>query len=104
MSNLKQALQGAREDLARSEKSGKAAEMNLQLAITQHDRTIANLRRQLVDFNDLRTRNQSLEQSVAEMREELDEKEELLKRKCDEIEANDDKAIAYVLFSEYSCS
>lgn len=68
--------------------------MNLQLAITQHDRTIVNLRQQLKDFGENRAQMLSLQQTVAELKEELDEKEDLLKRKCDEIEANDDKAIA----------
>jgi myosin protein heavy chain len=84
----------ARENLSRSEKSSKAAEMNLQLAITQHDRTIANLRQQLKDFDEDRTRILQLQQTVAELKEEIEEKDELLRRKCDEIEANDDKAIA----------
>ena len=96
MSNLKQQLTTARENLARSEKSGKAAEMNLQLAITQHDRTIANLRQQLKDLDEDRSLILQLQQTVAELKEEIEEKDDLLRKKCDEIEANDDRAIACV--------
>ena len=81
-------------DLARSEKAGKAAEMNLNLQNAQHKRETAELQKEL---SMLRVRP-NLEQALTELEERNTEMEDLLRAKCAEIEENDDRVLEYVFF------
>jgi hypothetical protein len=79
-------------DLARSEKSAKAAEVNLSLQGAQHKREMADLQREL---SHLRSQP-NLTDAVSELEERNNEMEALLRSKCTEIEENDDRALEYV--------
>lgn len=78
--------------MARSEKSAKAAEVNLSLQGAQRKREMADLQRELTL---LRTQP-NLTDAVSELEERNNEMEELLRSKCIEIEENDDRALEYV--------
>ncbi|KAF8910136.1 hypothetical protein CPB84DRAFT_1672964, partial [Gymnopilus junonius] len=80
-------------ELAHSEKSWKAAEVNLSLQNAQHKRETTELQREL---SALRTRP-NLDSALAELEERNNEMEELLRAKCAEIEENDDRVLEYVL-------
>ncbi|KAF9531931.1 hypothetical protein CPB83DRAFT_785717 [Crepidotus variabilis] len=88
-STLKGDLERLREDLARSEKACKAAEVNLSLQNAQHKRETTELQREL---SNLQSRP-NLEGALSELEERNNEMEELLKAKCAEIEANDDRVL-----------
>ena len=82
-----------RDALSHSERTGKAAEMNLLLMGQQHERTVASLRAQLKEHEKDAERIQKLQQIVGEMREQISEMEACLRAKNAEIEENDDKFI-----------
>ena len=63
--------------------------MNLNLQSAQHKREMSNLNR---DLASLKARP-NLEEALAELEQRNNEMEELLRRKCAEIEENDDRAI-----------
>ncbi|KAF8899077.1 hypothetical protein BD779DRAFT_58470 [Infundibulicybe gibba] len=73
---------------------GKAAETNLNLQSAQHKRETMDLHREL---SSLRSRP-DLENSLKELQERNNEMEELLRTKCAEIEANDDRVLEYAFF------
>lgn len=85
-------------DLAHSEKSAKAAEVNLSLQGAQHKREMADLQRELT----LLRSQPNLRDAVAELEERNNEMEALLRTKCTEIEENDDRALEYVRFTYVS--
>ena len=89
---MKSDIECAKADLARSEKSWKAAEVNLSLQNAQHKREMTEVQRELSAFR-LRP---NFEQALAELEERNSEMEELLRNKCAEIEENDDRALEYV--------
>ncbi|KAF8634898.1 hypothetical protein AX15_000646 [Amanita polypyramis BW_CC] len=78
-----------REDFSHLEKSCKAAEVNLSLQGAQHKREMAELQR---DLNALRSKP-DLTAALVELEERNNEMEELLRKKCAEIEENDDKVL-----------
>ncbi|KAG6919010.1 hypothetical protein DXG01_009720 [Tephrocybe rancida] len=82
-------LEQVRADLARSEKACNAAEVNLSLQGAQHKRETSDLNRQLAALRS----QPNLQSALAELEERNDEMEELLKKKCVEIEENDDRAL-----------
>ncbi|KAG6829266.1 hypothetical protein H0H87_012083 [Tephrocybe sp. NHM501043] len=82
-------LEQVREDLARSEKVANAAEVNLSLQGAQHKREMTDLNRQLTALRS----QPNLQSALAELEERNDEMEELLRKKCVEIEENDDRAL-----------
>ncbi|TFK77433.1 hypothetical protein BDN72DRAFT_753971, partial [Pluteus cervinus] len=86
---LKEQIEQARADVLRSEAAAKTTEINISLQTAQHKREIADMRSEL---NTLRCRP-NLEQAMAELEERNSEMEELLRKKCAEIEENDDKAL-----------
>jgi chromosome segregation ATPase len=91
ITTLKGDIERAKADLARSEKSWKAAEVNLSLQNAQHKREMTELQRELSAFRS----GPNLEQALAELEERNSEMEELLRNKCVEIEENDDRALEY---------
>lgn len=93
VATLKGDVERAKADLARSEKSLKAAEVNLSLQNAQHKREMTELQRELSAFRS----RPNFEQVLADLEERNSEMEELLRSKCAEIEANDDRALEYVL-------
>lgn len=96
---MKGDIECTKADLARSEKSWKAAEVNLSLQNAQHKREMTELQRELSAFRS----RPDFEQALAELEERNSEMEELLRNKCAEIEENDDRALEYVLcISQYS--
>ena len=98
VSTLKGDIERTKVDLARSEKSWKAAEVNLSLQNAQHKREMTVLQRELSAFRS----GPKLEQAIAELEERNSEMEELLRNKCAEIEENDDRALEYVFPAPYS--
>ncbi|KIK95351.1 hypothetical protein PAXRUDRAFT_11499 [Paxillus rubicundulus Ve08.2h10] len=87
--SLKGSLQQSQLSFAESEKAGKAAELNLALQATQHERVLSALRRELASLQsgpDLRT-------ALAELKERNQEMDDLLKAKCQEIEEYDDRIL-----------
>ena len=92
---MKGDIERTKADLARSENSWKTAEVNLSLQNAQRKREMTELERELSAFRSM----PSLEQALADL-EELNvrnsEMEELLRKKCVEIEENDDRALEYV--------
>ena len=77
------------EELLRLEKLFKAAEVNLSLQGAQHKREMAELQR---DLDALRSKP-DLAAALVELEERNNEMEELLRRKCAEIEENDDRVL-----------
>lgn len=75
--------------MARSEKSGKEAEINLSLQSVRHDQVVSGLRRELTTLK----ANPRLDEVVAELEERNRDMDELLKNKCAEIEENDDRML-----------
>ncbi|KAJ7103250.1 hypothetical protein B0H15DRAFT_767432, partial [Mycena belliarum] len=82
-------LSQVRSQLARAEKTGKAAEVNLSLQSAQHRREMAELQSQLSALQS----QPDMSGIIAELEERNNEMEELLKNKCAEIEENDDRAL-----------
>ncbi|KAF5385374.1 hypothetical protein D9615_001226 [Tricholomella constricta] len=82
-------LEQTRADLARSEKTAKAAKMNLSLQGAQHKREMSDLNRQLTALQT----QPNLKNILVELEERNNEMEELLRNKCTEIEENDDRAL-----------
>ncbi|KAG6873218.1 hypothetical protein C0995_001572 [Termitomyces sp. Mi166 len=82
-------LEQVRADLARAEKAANAAEVNLSLQGAQHKREMSELNYQLTALR----AQPDLQSALAELEERNDEMEELLRKKCVEIEENDDRAL-----------
>ncbi|KNZ80649.1 Cytospin-A [Termitomyces sp. J132] len=82
-------LERVRTDLARAEKAANTAEVNLSLQGAQHKREMSELNQQLVALQ----AQPNLQSALAELEERNDEMEELLRKKCVEIEENDDRAL-----------
>ncbi|KAF8640460.1 hypothetical protein AX17_000124 [Amanita inopinata Kibby_2008] len=78
-----------RADLARLDTSRKTAEVNLSLQSAQHKREIAELQREL----DALQSKPDLAAAVLELEERNNDMEDLLRRKCAEIEENDDQIL-----------
>ncbi|KAG6837327.1 hypothetical protein H0H93_011422 [Arthromyces matolae] len=87
-----------RAELARSEKAANAAEVGLSLQGAQHKREMLELNRQL---SSLRAQTH-LQSALAELEQRNDEMEELLRKKCAEIEENDDRALDDGIFLDLS--
>lgn len=87
--NLKGEIDRLSRELAQSEKDCKAAKVNLSLQNAQHKRETNELQREL---SSLRLRP-NLEAALHELEERNNEMEELLRAKCTEIEANDDRVL-----------
>jgi myosin protein heavy chain len=75
--------------LLRIEKSFKTAEVNLSLQSAQHKREMAELQNEL----DVLRSKPDLAAALTELEERNNEMEELLRKKCAEIEENDDKVL-----------
>ncbi|KAF9245857.1 hypothetical protein BU15DRAFT_40870 [Melanogaster broomeanus] len=87
--SLKETLQQSQLSLAESEKAGKAAEFNLALQATQHEKVLSALRHELASLqsgHDLRT-------ALVQLQERNREMDDLLKAKCQEIEEYDDRIL-----------
>ena len=94
---MKGDIERTKANLAHSEKSWKTAEVNLSLQNAQRKREMTELERELSAFRSM----PNLEQALAELDERNvrnSEMEELLRKKCVEIEENDDRALEYVFF------
>lgn len=91
--SLQATLNATKQELSRSEKSGKEAEINLSLQNVRHEQVVAGLRRELAALK----ANPRLDEVVAELEERNREMDELLKSKCAEIEENDDRVLECVL-------
>ncbi|GLB35826.1 hypothetical protein LshimejAT787_0301140 [Lyophyllum shimeji] len=89
ITSLTEELKQLQEELARSEKAAKAAEVNLSLQGAQHKREVSELNRQLAALQS----QPNLQKALAELEERNNEMEELLRNKCAEIEENDDRAL-----------
>lgn len=90
---MQETINTTKQELSRSEKSGKEAEINLSLQNVRHEQVVAGLRRELATLK----ANPRLDEVVAELKERNREMDELLKGKCAEIEANDDHVLQCVL-------
>lgn len=99
VTTLKGDIECTKADLARSEKSWKAAEVNLSLQNAQHKREMTELQQELSAFRS----RPDFEQALAELEERNSEMDELLRNICAEIEANDDRVLEYIFcISQYS--
>ena len=95
---LKEQLERARSDYVLAEKAGKSAEINLSLQTVQNEKLVSSLRKELAALRE----SSKLEGTVAELKEQNAEMEELLRAKCLEIEDNDDRFIEYANFTCFS--
>ena len=77
-----------------SESASRAAEMDLLLTKTSHERTIANLRSQLKDHEQDSEKIHVLQQTVDDLKVQIEEMEVTLSSKCAEIEQHVDRFIA----------
>ncbi|EAU92541.2 hypothetical protein CC1G_06552 [Coprinopsis cinerea okayama7 len=89
MKTLEEELVSVREELARVEQANAKANLNMSLTSAQHKREMTDLQREL---QNLRSKS-NLEQVIAELQERNQEMDDLLRQKCAEIEANDDKSL-----------
>ncbi|KAG6813211.1 hypothetical protein H0H92_013098 [Tricholoma furcatifolium] len=89
VASVTEELEQVRADLARSQKAANTAEVNLSMQSAQHKREVADFERQLAA---LRVQP-DLQRALAELEQRNDEMEALLKKKCDEAEENDDRAL-----------
>ncbi|KIY50419.1 hypothetical protein FISHEDRAFT_39030 [Fistulina hepatica ATCC 64428] len=87
--SLQQDLQANAAKAAEAEKACRAAEMERSLQDAHHKREFAELRRQL----DQLEARPNFESAMAELEERNNDMEEMLRQKCAEIEANDDKVL-----------
>ncbi|KAJ3867295.1 hypothetical protein EV359DRAFT_34772, partial [Lentinula novae-zelandiae] len=86
IANLGIELENVNNHLAKVEKACSAAEVNLSLQNTQHKREVSQLHHELEALKG----RPDLGSVVAELEERINEMEDLLRRKCEEIEENDD--------------
>jgi len=86
---LKESLQRSELTLAESEKAGKAAEFNLTLQATQHEKVVAALRREVASLQ----YGPELRSALADLEEKNQEMDDLLRAKCQEIEEYDDRIL-----------
>ncbi|EEB88622.1 hypothetical protein MPER_13454, partial [Moniliophthora perniciosa FA553] len=89
VTSLESEIEIVRDNLGQAQKACNTAEMNLNLQSAQHKREMSNLTRELASIKS----RPNLEDALAELEERNNEMEELLKRKCAEIEENDDRVI-----------
>jgi len=92
ISSLTEELSQARANLVVSAKSAKTAEINLSLQNAQHKREMSDLQGQLATLRS----QPDLQAAISELEERNNEMDELLRKKCEEIEENDDRALEYV--------
>jgi myosin protein heavy chain len=97
IASLTSDLEHVMAQLARAEKTGKAAEVNLSLQNAQHRRETSELQKQLTALQS----QPDLAGVIADLEERNNEMEELLKNKCAEIEENDDRALEYAQSPRY---
>lgn len=86
---LKESLKQVELSLAVSEKAGKAAELNLTLQTTQHEKVVAALRREIASLQS----GPELRSALADLEEKNREMDDLLRAKCQEIEEYDDRIL-----------
>ncbi|KAG8219577.1 hypothetical protein J3R82DRAFT_528 [Butyriboletus roseoflavus] len=86
---LKENLERSELSLAESEKAGKAAEFNLTLQTTQHEKVVAILRREIASLQS----GPELRSALADLEEKSREMDDLLRVKCQEIEEYDDRIL-----------
>lgn len=84
---LQETLDKTRADLSRSKESGKEIEYQLSIECGNQEKMATSLRRELASLKAL----PNLEGVVAELEEKVRDMDELLRGKCEEIEANDDR-------------
>lgn len=87
--SLKGEVESLQLKLAQSEKACKAAEVNLSLQSAQHKRETSEIQREVLSLR----RIPNLESALRDLEERNNEMEELLRSKCSEIEANDDRVL-----------
>lgn len=87
IASLKDQLANMRSDYAHVEKNWSATEVRLSLQESKHKEAVSSLKQEL---EALRTKSGS-DEELADLKERYDEMEELLKAKCAEVEATDDK-------------
>ncbi|EGO28236.1 hypothetical protein SERLADRAFT_405863 [Serpula lacrymans var. lacrymans S7.9] len=88
-SSLEEALDRIHLELDQSEKTSKAAEINLALQAAQHEPVLSTLHRELAALKFI----PNLEEVVHELREKNREMDEILRNKCIEIEEYDDRIL-----------
>lgn len=86
---LKERLQQSGSSLAESEKACKAAEFNLTLQTTQHEKVVTALRREIASLQS----GPELHAALADLEEKNREMDDLLRVKCQEIEEYDDRIL-----------
>lgn len=86
---LKESLKRLELSLAVSEKAGKAAEFNLTLQTTQHEKVVAALRHEIASLQS----RPELRSALADLEEKNREMDDLLRAKCQEIEEYDDRIL-----------
>jgi len=89
VTSLKEDVEHLQLELSHSEKACKAAEVNLSLQNAQHKRETSDLQHQVASLR----RIPNFETALHELEERNNEMEELLRSKCAEIEANDDRVL-----------
>ncbi|KAF5368578.1 hypothetical protein D9758_002180 [Tetrapyrgos nigripes] len=87
ISSLRSEIQQTTERLARVEKASSSAEVNLTLQTGHHKREVSQLQQEIKSLKS----KPNFEPVVRELEERINEMEELLKRKCEEIEKHDDQ-------------
>ena len=86
---LKKSLQRSEFILAESEKASKAAEFELTLQTTQHEKVVTALRREIASLQS----GPDLRSALADLEEKNRDMDGLLKAKCQEIEEYDDRIL-----------
>ncbi|KAJ3763127.1 hypothetical protein EV361DRAFT_810375 [Lentinula raphanica] len=86
IANLRDELDHVNTHVAKVEKACNTAEVSLSLQNAQHKRELSQLHQEI---ETLKSRP-DLEGVVAELEERINEMEDLLRKKCEEIEENDD--------------
>ena len=86
---VKTELEQMEEKYMRSERDGKAAEMQLTFQTTQHSQTVATLKREI----QLLQATSRPDERIQELDEKIRYMDELMRSKTQEIEENDDRFI-----------
>jgi hypothetical protein len=95
---LNEALEAARTESVRSDTAAKMAQMQLAFQKSEHEQKLSTLHRELANLR----RQPKLEERVAELEEQNQQMDDMLRTKCAEIEENDDRFIEYDSFTPSS--
>jgi len=86
---VKTELEQVKEKYMQAEREGKAAEMQLTFQTTQHNQTVASLKREI----QLLHAASQPDERIQELEEKISYMDELMRSKTQEIEENDDRFI-----------